>query len=345
LAFARFVAPLALVKRNGTSVDAHFATRRLQTHFHGDSMNGPDIFVRSNSVPTTGGPNGKPFKYGNAWQYHPRSDRHSKIACWAVMFALLRDCPLLRQHAMERKIAFGINHPMRDFMQNREKNLDLVICRAPRTGTKKIGRRGISNFSDMAGPYTVLLTAQEKTELSALPEVPLAEPATVLVAIEAKACMTEFGKARPRLYDELNSSHLTIHGDTNGAVAAGLALVNIASTFISPTRNHWKIGAQPTEINRHDQPADAGSAIDKILQLKRRSSPGEEGLDALGIMVIECANDGSPIKLHRDPPAPRSTDFYHYEQFVGRLAHIYATRAQIEPPARRSIARLRLSVQ
>jgi hypothetical protein len=66
----------------------------------------------------------------------------------------------------------------------------------------------------------------------------LAEPATVPVAIEAKACMTEFRKARPLLYDELNSSHLTIHGDTNGAIAAALVIVNIATTFISPTRNH-----------------------------------------------------------------------------------------------------------
>src|SRR5262249_16344960 len=137
---------------------------------------------------------------------------------------------------------------------------------------------------------------------------------------------TEFGKARPRLYDELNSSHLTIHGDTNSAIAAGLAIVNIAPTFISPTRNHWTLGTQPTAINNYNQPADAASALDKILQLKRRSNPGEEGSDALGIMVIDCANDGSPIGLHRSPPAPRISDFFHYEQFVGRLAHIYATR-------------------
>ncbi|MCZ7659211.1 MAG: hypothetical protein M5U07_15765 [Xanthobacteraceae bacterium] len=293
---------------------------------NGDSMHGPDIFVRSNSVPTTGGPSGKPFKYGNAWQYHPRSDRHSKIACWSVMFDLLRDCPLLRKHIVDGKVAFGINHPMRDFAQNREKNLDLVICRAFKTGAKKIGRRGISNFREMVDPYTVVLTPKEKADLAALPNVPLAEPATVLVAIEAKACMTEFGKARPRLYDELNSSHLTIHGDTNNAVAAGLAMVNIASNFVSPTRNHWTLGTQPTEINHHDQPADAKSAIDKILQLKRRSRPSEEGFDAIGVLVVDCANDGSTIRLHRGPPAPRSTDFHHYEQFVSRLSHIYATR-------------------
>jgi len=297
-----------------------------ESNFRSDSMYGTDIFVRSNSVATKGGRNGKPFEYGNAWQYHPRSDRHSKIACWGVMFDLLRDCALLRTHVAHGKVAFGINHPMRDFAQNREKNLDLVICRASKTSVKKVGRKQICNFRELAEPYTVILTAKEKADLAALPDVPLAEPTTILMAIEAKACMTEFGKARPRLYDELNSSHLTIHGDTNGAIAAGLAIVNIAPTFISPTRNHWSLGTQPTEINRHDQPRDAESAIAKILQLKRRSRTGEEGFDALGIIVIECANDGTPIKLCHSPPAPRPSDFYHYEQFIGRLAHLYATR-------------------
>ena len=70
------------------------------------------------------------------------------------------------------------------------------------------------------------------------------------MALEAKACMTEFGKARPRLYDELNSSHLTIHGDTNSAIAAGFALVNAAESFVSPLRNPWPLGSQPTIVNR-----------------------------------------------------------------------------------------------
>jgi hypothetical protein len=178
----------------------------------------------------------------------------------------------------------------------------------------------------MIGPYTIKLTAQEQAELADLPEVRLAKPATVLVAIEAKACMTEFGKARPRLYDELNSSHLTIHGDTNDAIAAGFVIVNISERFISPTRNHWKIGTQPTVINNHRQPSDAASVIEKIHQLMRRSKPGGEGFDAMGTVVIDCANDGTPITLFPGAPAPKSGDFDHYEQFIGRLAHLYATR-------------------
>ena len=46
--------------------------------------------------------------------------------------------------------------------------------------------------------------------------------------------MTAHGKALPRLHDELNSSHLTIHGASDYAIAAAFALVNAAATFVSP---------------------------------------------------------------------------------------------------------------
>ena len=34
--------------------------------------------------------------FGNEWQYHSRSDKHSKVACWAVLFDLLQTSALLR---------------------------------------------------------------------------------------------------------------------------------------------------------------------------------------------------------------------------------------------------------
>ena len=57
-------------------------------------MLGPRILARTMSVPTAGA--GKPFRFGNLWQYHSRSDRHSKVACWGLVLDLLGDCPLLR---------------------------------------------------------------------------------------------------------------------------------------------------------------------------------------------------------------------------------------------------------
>lgn len=44
------------------------------------------------------------------WQYHPRSDHHSKAVCWAILFDLLQASSLMREHARDGLIAFGINH-------------------------------------------------------------------------------------------------------------------------------------------------------------------------------------------------------------------------------------------
>jgi hypothetical protein len=48
--------------------------------------------------------------------------------------------------------------------------------------------------------------------LDGLPNAKGGPVGNVLVTLEAKACKTKFASSRPRLYDELNSSHLTIHG-------------------------------------------------------------------------------------------------------------------------------------
>lgn len=86
------------------------------------SIFGPDILVRTLSRPT------REDRYGNRWQYHSRSDHHSKVACWGVVFDLLRTSPLLRRHVADGTVAFGINHEMRDFVHDRKKNLDCVLC-------------------------------------------------------------------------------------------------------------------------------------------------------------------------------------------------------------------------
>ena len=283
-------------------------------------MRGPDIIARSMSVATTGSPGRKPFQHGNAWQYHPRSDRHSKIACWALLFDLLESCSLLRSHIVEGKVAIGINHTMRDFARDRAKDLDLVICTTAGM-TPKPG-----SFADLVAPYTIVLSEADRQALDALPGIPLASPATVLLALEAKACMTEFSKSRPRLYDELNSSHQTIHGDTDSAIAAGFALVNAAETFISPIRNPWSLQDHSPIVSKHNQPKNLCSIAEKLTRLPRRSRSGEEGFDAFAITVIDCANDGRPVKAVRGAAGEYYPEIYDYAQTIGRLSHIYATR-------------------
>jgi len=283
-------------------------------------MSGLEIISRSMSVATSGPPTGKRFLYGNTWQYHPRSDRHSKIACWGVVFDFLRESPLLRSHVAAQKVAIGINHPMRDFSQNRTKNLDLVICRASAVRPPRS-----RNFADLISQYTIVLSDSEMSMLRNFPPLPVAVPATVLVAMEAKACMTEFVKARPRLYDELNSSHLTIHGDTNSAIAAGFAMINVAETFVSPIRNPWSLSEHEAVVSRHRQPLDARSVVQKILELPRRSGVATAGFDAFGIAVINCPNDGRAVSHIEEPLDPAAAGLA-YDDFVVRLAQLYETR-------------------
>jgi hypothetical protein len=278
-------------------------------------MFGPEILVRTLSKAT------REDRFGNRWQYHSRSDHHSKVACWGIIFDLLGKCPLLRRHVEEGVVHFGINHEMRDFVHDRKKNLDLVLC----TGSGATSTISPLTLRSMVEQYEIELTSLEKAKLDALPLLCRAPVGSVLAALEAKACMTAHQRALPRLYDELNSSHLTTHGANDHAIAAGFAMVNIASHYLSPDLNKQNRALEPT-WSTHDQPRDAQLAIDKVRQLPRRARTGDAGYDALSIVVIDCANDGSRVALVEEPPAPQPGDIYHYASMIDRLANIYATR-------------------
>lgn len=277
-------------------------------------MHGLDILVATMSVP------GRTDTHGNTWNYHSRSDHHSKVACWCIIFDLLRTCPVFRGHVAAGKVGFGINHRLRDFQNDRAKNLDLIICTP---SSSEIGRK--LTLIDLAKQWQIVLTPSQEAELASLPTLNWKPVGSVLVALEAKACMTSHQKALPRLYDELNSSHLTVHGASNQAIAAGFVMVNAASTFLSPDLNK-KYRATAPEWSTHPQPKFAQIAIDKVRQLPRRSRPNTEGYDALAIAVIDCVNDGSPVGLVAAAPAPQPGDTYHYASMVERLCNTYSTR-------------------
>lgn len=278
-------------------------------------MYGPDILVRTLSTTT------RADRYGNPWQYLSRSDHHSKVACWGIVFDLLRTSPLLRRHVEAGTVYFGINHEMRDFVHDRKKNLDLVLC----TASDRDGASSFQTLDWMAREYAIDLAPTERAELAALPVLRRAPVGSVLMALEAKACMTAHQRALPRLYDELNSSHLTVHGATDQAIAAAFVMVNAAERYLSPDLNKRNRPTDP-HWNTHRQPRDASLAVEKVRQLPRRSKPGETGYDALAIVIIDCVNDGSPVDLVKTPPAPQQGDIYNYASLINRVALTYATR-------------------
>ena len=257
--------------------------------------------------------------FGNVWQYHSQSDRHSKVACWAILFDLLQTCPLLREHVIADKVGFGINHEMRDFKQDRKKNLDLVLC------TKRLDVAESITFAEYGERCGVVLTAEENAVLHALPMPRQAAVSNVFVALEAKACMTEHIKALPRLHDELASSYQTIHGDTGGAIAAGFVVINCSESFISPKRNRKRVRAGKYEVTAHKQPVAAKRTLDAVMKLRRRASEQETGFDAVGVTMIRCANDRTPITVdavaNDELPA-----IVRYVSFVERIAHLYGTK-------------------
>lgn len=267
-----------------------------------------EILLETLSVPTIKGKAKTPV------QYHPRSDHHSKVACWATIFDLLVNCAQFRKHVERGIVGFGINHRMVDFQQNRKKDLDLVIC----CPGEPIDEHAPS-FADVGRKLGVVMTDEQLATLAELPCLRSCSVGSVLVAVEAKACMTEHQKARPRLYDELSSSGLTINGDTATAIAACHVMINTASTFISPTRGG--------ETNRHPQPKAARVVLEKISELRRRSSEQETGFDAIGTLLVACRNDGTPItlveKLEDGTAVPASQT---YQEMIRRIATIYAAR-------------------
>lgn len=256
----------------------------------------------------------------NLLQYHSRSDHHSKLCCWAIAFDLLATSSLLREHATEGKVCIGVNHTMVDFKTSRKKDLDLVIARPAADGAMDKRTVTLSHIGESIG---VVLTESERSEFAALPRIERKPVGSVLVALEAKAAATEHKKSESRMFDELNSSQATIHGAADQAVAVGLAVVNIADTFISPGRQGRD--SAPV-VNRHKQPEATESLIAKLRELPRRSSPGESGFDALGIMVIVLVNDGSPVTVHSGPPAPQPGDQDTYASMILRAASLYDYR-------------------
>lgn len=277
-------------------------------------MDGPAIIVRTLSQPAV------PDKFGNLWQYHSRSDRHSKIACWAILFDLLQQSDLLAAHAAAHKVTFGINRQMRDFRTNRTKDLDLVIARPGPTPLP----RPPATMHDLSLRWGLRLDPEQRSRLAGLAPLEEGSAGNVLVAVEAKACMTAHIKALPRLFDELTSSYSTVHADTQQALAVGFAMINSAPTFLSTDLNKYDLTQRHPTVSVTSDNAVVRT-LGKVREINRRSGPGTDGFDAFAAMVVSMANDGSPVTLVTAPPAPQPDDVDSYQRMIGRIAQRYDT--------------------
>lgn len=272
-------------------------------------MWGPTILARSMSVATTRGKDAK------AWQYHSRSDSHSKIACWTVLFDLLVECDVLRRQAESGLIGFGINHVM---VGPINKTLDLVLTVVPPSRAR--ARR--VTFAQLVDQYAIPLTEEEMALLRSLPVMEQEDDddiSEVAVALEAKACMTAHLASIPRLHAEILATGYLAKKAAPRCITVSYSMVNSADSFVSPGGNG--------KVNRHSQPEDARRVVAMLgtaLPLTRDTR--DFGFDVVGVTVVECRNDGSPVTIVSSLPAPSKSDHHHYDRMIRSICSEYRSR-------------------
>lgn len=136
-------------------------------------------------------------RFGYKYHYHSRSDAHSVALCQFVLEDLLQSCPKLREHAAVGLVVYGVNTTVTWASTGKSKTLDLAI--------------GVGE----PGPSMPLLGSSD------LPPIRVGMLRDVLISCEAKSVMTEHGKSKPRVYDELSSSHEIVHQGRQDAIATG----------------------------------------------------------------------------------------------------------------------------
>lgn len=270
---------------------------------------GPQILARTMSVARSKG------KSKTEWQYHSRSDHHSKVACWCVVFDMLECCDIFHRDAAGGAISVAVNHLMTGPIN---KTLDLVVCRP--TPRKPGSRR--KTFRDLASKFQIVLSEQEKERLDALPPVMVEgkdDVSEVLVALEAKACMTKHTGSIPRLHAEILATGFLAKQAVRSCLTVSHTVINAAPYFITPSKGHKK--------NLHNQPTDVKSVIDMIVKgIPKASSFSHLGYDAVGITLLDCRNDGSPVELVDAAPAPTTTDFFQYQRMLRTICSEYRSR-------------------
>lgn len=238
--------------------------------------------------------------YGHmAYRYNSRSDAHSVVLCRFMLDDLLQSCEKLRAQAESRHIVYGINvlSPFISPVTGKSIKLDLAIG-PPHANTPLVGTQPI-----LAGQL-----------------------ADVFFSCEAKTTMTEHIKQKPRLYRELNSSHQEIHHGAPHAIAAGITVVNIATSFISPLRQR---AGGPVVVSQHRQPAVATDLIRHLRGLPIRQGIAQVGFDAYTTIVVDNDNTVTApdnVRLHVGPPAPQPDDQDHYTTFLARICQLYDQR-------------------
>lgn len=236
--------------------------------------------------------------------YHPRSDAHSNAVCRAIVDDLLAHCPAFAERAQAGEIVAKLNHTVK--VNYQDWNIDLAV--GPPPGSPIPPSNGSITFET---------------------------PATIELALEAKAIMTEHGKARRNRLRDLQAFHGYAHSYNEKTIAVGTVAVNVSRVFWSPTRS-------TDDITEHAKIEILGkSTVELFRGLPLRHTPAEgPGLEAVSLLVVDFDNlrknpdlpYGAPRpadpKLVTGTPAPRTGDPMHYATMIRRICAAYEDRWQ-----------------
>src|SRR5258705_225867 len=101
-------------------------------------------------------------------------------------------------------------------------------------------------------------------------------------------------------------------------IAAAFVLINCAAEFISSDRYKGRRRTDKLVRNLHKQLDVALNVLQKIMELPRRSDERSSGFDAVGVTMIDCRNDGSPVMID-SAVNQRVTPVVRYDELVKRL--------------------------
>jgi hypothetical protein len=223
--------------------------------------------------------------------YHPRSAKHSNMLVHCIVDDLLASCPTILKRAGTGHLVYDLNFTL--LTGTAEWNVDLVM------GQPAIGA----------------------PEIPAPGEIRRTRPSTIQIALEIKTVMTEHHKAVKNRKRDFESHHDHVHRYNERAVAAGLLVVNIASSFRSPLR-----GAEKVTVHRNPEKL-VQHCVDQMRAVAVRAGTSGAGLDAKGLIVVDFDNQNLASACYRlTRPAPPVGDPLHYDAFLQAICQAYTAR-------------------
>ena len=208
--------------------------------------------------------------------------------CEFVLRDLHASCPSLTALASRGAIVYQTNYTVNQGTPS-EWTIDLVL------GPK-------NDRAQLQGPY-----------------IARDDPTKVWIAIDAKAIMTEHGKARRNRQRDLNSMAEILHRMEPTPITGAYVAINMAAEFRSPLRN---AATRHRNIERI-----VAQTIPLMMEILEDERSGRPGLDAMGVTVLDYSNTPMSVcRLVQAQPAPDGGSRLYYDNFIARVCEKFTAR-------------------